>query len=103
MIRFLGGLAVLIGCVTCLVADEYIGKVKSVEKDKSKITVTIDGKEVVFQVAKDPLVVNDKGKGVQGGILKVLPGSEVKIFTDKKDDKETATTIRVLAPPAKKK
>ncbi|MBL8799211.1 MAG: hypothetical protein JNM56_35320 [Planctomycetia bacterium] len=103
MIRFCGGLVLLVACVTCLVADEYIGKVKSVEKDKTKITVTIEGKDVVFQVTKDPLVVNDKGKGVAGGILKVLPGSEVKIFTDKKDDKETATTIKVMAPPEKKK
>jgi len=103
MIRFFGGLLLLVGCVSCLVADEYIGKVKSVEKDKTKITVTIDGKEVMLQVAKDPLVVNDKGKAFPGGILKILPGSEVKIFTDKKDDKETATTIKVMAPPEQKK
>lgn len=103
MARFFGGLVALIACVSCLVAEEYIGKVKSVEKDKTKITITVDGKDKVIQVTKDPLVVNDKGKAFPGGLLKILPGSEVKIFTDKKDDKETATTIKVMAPPEKKK
>lgn len=95
MIRLAMGLMALITCVGLVLAEEYQGKFKSVEKDKSKITITIDGVDKTFLVTKDPLVVNDKSKAVPKGLLGIKPGTEVKVFTDKKDDKEIATTIKV--------
>lgn len=95
MIRFVGGLAALILGVGLVLAEEYQGQFKSAEKDKSKITITVDGTDKTFFVTKDPLVVTDKSKAVPKGILGIKPGTEVKVFTDKKDGKEIATTIKV--------
>jgi hypothetical protein len=96
MLRFLASFCALLIGVGLLLADEYQGKFKSVTKDKMKITVTVDGVDKTFTVSKDPLVINEKNKAVPKGVLGIKAGSDVKISTDKKDDKETATTIRVL-------
>ena len=93
--------ALLIFCGS-LIADEYKGKVKSVDTDKNKVTLTVDDKDKTFNVDKDPLITNDKGKTVPGGLSAVKVGTEVVIFTDKKDGNESVTTFKVGALKKKK-
>src|SRR5262245_27359420 len=86
-------------CAAVLLAEDYDGTVKNIAKDKTTVTITVDGAEKTFDFSKDPLVVDAKGKAVPGGLPNVKPGSEVKLYTDKKGDKEIVTTLKVLAPP----
>jgi hypothetical protein len=102
MLRLLGALLALVCCVGLTIADEYDAKIKSVDADKSKAVVTINNQDKTFELAKDPLIVNDKGKNVPGGLKALKAGTEVIIFTDKKDGKETITTFKVKVLPKKK-
>jgi len=103
MLRLLSAAAALLFCVGVLVAEEYQGKVKSIDLDKKKAVITINDKDQTFDVSKDPLIVTDKGKNVPGGLKALTPGSEIVIFTDKKDDKEIITTFKVSMLAKKKK
>src|SRR5262245_32882594 len=105
MLRLLCAAVALLVCVSALVAEEYEGKIKSVDVEKGKAVVTINGSDKTFDITKDPLVVTDKGKNVQGGLKGLTPDSEVLIRTDKKDEKEIITTFKVskLAPKKKAK
>ena len=103
MLRLLCGAAALLICVGGLIAEEYQGKVKSIDIDKSKAVITVNGTDQTFSMSKDPLIVTDKGKNVPGGLKALTPGSEVVVFTDKKDDKEVITTFKVSMLAKKKK
>jgi hypothetical protein len=86
-------------CTAVLLAEDYTGLVKNVAKDKTTVTIAVDGADKTFDFSKDPLVVDDKGKPIPGGLPNVKLGSEVKLYTDKKGDKDVVTTLKVLAPP----
>jgi hypothetical protein len=105
MLRLLAITGILVGLlvgVGFVLADEYEAKVKSIEIDKGKATLTINSQDKVFEMTKDPLVVTDKGKSVPGGLKSLKAGAEVLIFTDKKGDREIITTFKVKALPKKK-
>jgi Cu/Ag efflux protein CusF len=77
-------------------ADEYKGKIKSVD-DKS-LTITVDGKDVKVDVSDSTAVVagkDGKEKPVKGGLKSLKEGAEVFVKTEKKDNKEVATQIKV--------
>jgi hypothetical protein len=96
MLRLLSALSALLIFTSFLLADDYQGIVKSIDKDKNTVTLMIDKEMLTLEFSKDPLVLNDKGKGLQGGIGGVKPGWEVKVFTDKKGDKDIITTLKVV-------
>ena len=96
MLRLVSALSALLICTGFLLADDYQGIVKSIDKDKNSITLMIDKNLLTLEFSKDPLVLNDKGKALQGGVGGVKPGWEVKVFTDKKGDKDIITTLKVV-------
>src|SRR5262245_21897087 len=96
MLRLVSAPSALLIFTRFLLADDYQGIVKNVDKDKNKVTLMIDKEIITLEFSKDPLVLNDKGKALQGGIGGVKPGWEVKVFTDKKGDKDIITTLKVI-------
>lgn len=103
------GLALVAGIV---LADEYKGVVKSVDKDKNAITITVDDKDVTLTVAADAKIVKTNKKGEEKDIKTGLKGVEkdrnVTITTDKKtekvDDKDVTTeTVNKIVVGTKKK
>ncbi len=109
---FLSALSALVLCAGVSLADEIKGKVKSVDADKNTITVTVGDKDQTIPIAKDAEVFS-LGKGKKGqpgpkvavtdGIKGVKEGTDVTLTTEKKDDKDTVTAIKVEAPAKKKK
>ena len=97
MFRLLIAATALLISAGALLAEEYKGTFKSIKDDK--ITITIDDKDKTFPLAQDPLVVSDdnKAKAVKGGLKSVKAGTTVTIITEKKDDTETAITVKVKA------
>jgi hypothetical protein len=105
-----GVLVLLFGANTAW-SDEVKGKVKSVDADKSTITVTVDDKDQTFTVAKDAKVYSLVGKNakkaqpqdIAGGLKGVNQGVDVTLTTEKKDTKETVTAVKVEGLMKKKK
>ncbi|HEY1376434.1 MAG TPA: hypothetical protein VGF55_06550 [Gemmataceae bacterium] len=64
--KLFGTLAVaVVLCVGAVLADEIKGKVTKVDQDKKQVTVTVDGKEMTYDLADDckyPMA----GKGKEG-------------------------------------
>ena len=90
-------------------SDTYKGKVKSVDADAKTLVVTVDGKEQTFEVPKDVKIFTvGKAKKKQpppeivlSGLSALAVGNEVTVTTEKKDDKDVVTGIKL--EPAKKK
>src|SRR5436190_19714476 len=92
-------------------AEELKGKVKSVDAEKSMITVTVGDADRTLQVSKDVKVTHRVGKNekkaksedLPGGLGALTAGTDVTLTTEKKDDKETVTEVKVdgLAPKKK--
>jgi hypothetical protein len=108
-------LALMLG-VAVTAADELKGTVKSV--DKNTITLTVDGKVTTFDVSKDAsfvttsTVAGKKGKTMEkatpidGGLGGVKAGATVTVLTEKIEDKESVTSVKVsdsIAAAQKKK
>lgn len=94
--RILCSLFVLALSFGIAIAEDYKGKIKSVD-DKS-ITITVDGKDVKVDVTDATAVVagkEGKEKPVKGGLKSLKEGAEVMVKTEKKDNKEVATQIKV--------
>jgi hypothetical protein len=106
-------------CFTVVVADDYKGKVKTVNADTKSLVITItDGDKTTdktFEVPADAKIYTTaaKGKGgkgkkkggevlIEGGLSGVKVDSTVTVTTDKKDNKETVTAVKV-EPMGKKK
>src|SRR5437899_11627918 len=93
---------VLLLTLNVALCDTYKGKVKSVDTDAKKLVVTVDDKEMTFDVPKDVKIFS-VGKAKKGqtppeialsGLSALGPGNEVTVTTAKKDDKDVATGIR---------
>jgi hypothetical protein len=90
---------------------EIKGKVKSVDADKNTITLTVDDKDQTIDVDKDAKIysLGRKKKGqpapevALSGLRAVLANANVTITTEKKGDKEVATSIKVETARKKKK
>lgn len=104
-------LLALFAAPSLLRAEEIKAKVKSVDADKSTITITVDDKDQTLDVAKDVKVTHMVGKNekksqsedVAGGLGGLTAGTAVTLTTDKKDDKTVVTQIKVDGLTKKKK
>src|SRR5947209_20453334 len=112
MLRLLlSGLCVLVLAAGALRADDVRAKIKSVDADKSTVTVTVDDKDQTFSVAKDAKITHLVGKkpkkatseDLPGGLSGLSEGNDVTLSTDKKDGKDVVTAIKVEGLTAKKK
>jgi hypothetical protein len=93
-----------------LLAEDYTGKIKSLDVKKRELTVTADGKDLTFPIDKDASVFYEakpKKKGqpgglepVPGGLGALKAGNDVTITTEKKGDAETVSLIKLESPLA---
>src|SRR5947209_4054330 len=108
MIRVLvGALVVGLLAVGAATAEELKGKIKDIDKAKNTITLTVDGKDTTYTVGKDASFVtvslekgkkgkvNEKLTPIDGGINGIKAGTEVTVLTDKQDDKDVITSVKV--------
>ena len=113
----LASVAALVLGVSAGSAAEFKGTVKVADKEKNTVTITVDGKDQTFTLGKDASIVNVKtvmGKknktseevtAIENGLDGLKKDAKVTILTEKQDDKEVATSIKVTdgATDAKKK
>ena len=102
--KLLGALVASVVLVGISFADEYTAKVKSVDTDKQTITFTVGDKEMTLPVSKDAEIysVGRAKKGqpapkvpVAGGLGGLKEAQDITVTTEKKDDKETVTAIKL--------
>jgi hypothetical protein len=118
MIRVLvGALVVGLLAVGAASAEELKGKIKDIDKAKNTITLTVDGKDTTYGVGKDASFVtvslekgkkgkvNEKLTPIDGGLDGIKAGTDVTVLTDKQDDKDVITSLKVSdgKPAAAKK
>jgi hypothetical protein len=72
-----------------LLAAEIKGKIKSVDADKSTITVTVGDKDETFTVAQDAKI----SVGTVKDVKDLKPGANVTLTTETKGGKEVVTAI----------
>jgi hypothetical protein len=89
--KFLCAAFVCLLSVGFALADDVKGKVKSVDPDKSTITVTVDDKDQTLPVSKD--VKLSLGKKVKE-LKDIKVGADVVLTTSKQDDKDVVTEIK---------
>ena len=86
-----------------LLAEEIKGRLKSVDADKSTLTVTVDGKEREFKITDDTKILNPKGGEVKQRLRAKAfqnPGANLIIKTDKKDGKEVVVEVKLAGKKA---
>ncbi|MCE9566437.1 MAG: hypothetical protein K8U57_30810 [Planctomycetes bacterium] len=121
MIRLMSGAVLaLFVSVAASSAEEVKGTVKSVDATKNTIVVTVAGKDTTLPVSKDASVVTvtivpgkknkttEKLTPIENGLTGVKAGANVTLLTDKVEDKDTVTSVKVsdgkaAVPPKKKK
>ena len=95
-------------CLSLAVADEFKGKVKSVDPDKNTITVTIDGEDKTFKVNDDTKIVRkgkDGDKDVKDGLKNEKAwkrGPNVIVTTEGDSPKGKVKEIRIVGGKKKK-
>src|SRR5262245_44201064 len=111
MKRLVALAAVVVLGLGVALAEEYKGKVKSVDVENNKFVVTVDDKDQTITATKDTEYYTQKRakKGqpgqkvpVEGGIKGLKEGQNVTVTTEKKDGKETATSVKVERQRKKK-
>ena len=108
MLRMLS-LAVLFLATSAVSAETIPGKIKSIDTDKSTITIVVDGQDKTFTVDKASKIFQlGKTKkqptvDVPGGLSGLKEGQPVVLTTEKKDDKDIVTQIKLEEAAAKKK
>jgi len=102
----------LLGVAGKAPAEEIRGKVKSVDSDKSTITLTVGEDTRLFRLATDAKVVGLYGKklkkatvrDVDGGLRGIKEGADVTITTAEADKSSTSQVkVEDLQPKVKKK
>ena len=86
-------------------AETYNGKVKSVDSDKNTITVTIGDADKTFTVDKDAkltTVGKKKQETPLAGLSAIVVDRTVTLTTEKKEDKEVVTAIKMDGKKKKK-
>ena len=103
------GIFVLLVGAGGVFVGEAKGKLKSVDADKSTLTVTANDKVTSYDVSKDAKVIKVMGRGkkatletVKDGLKGVTSGSEVILTTEKKDDKDVVTQVKIEGGKRKK-
>ncbi len=110
MLRTLGlAVAVVLIAVCAADADTVPGKVKSIDTDKSTITITVDGVDQTYTVEKESKVWQPgktkkaPAQDVAGGLGGLKEGQPVVLTTEKKDAKDVVTQIKLEEAATKKK
>lgn len=102
--KFAASVVAVLVCCGFAMSEDVKGKVKSVDAEKNTIVVTVGDKDMTYTVAADAKIVTvakgKKGKpGVETPLADGLKGlkadTEVTLTTEKKDDKETVTGIKL--------
>jgi hypothetical protein len=96
MLRSLSAIGLLLVFGLALLAAEYKGKVKSVDRDKKTLTVTIDDKEKTFNVGEDVKVIRGEKevkKKLQSKVFDKNP--TVTLTTEGEGDKEVLKEIKI--------
>ena len=94
-----------------LQAEEIKGKVKSVDTDKSTVTITVDDKDQTLDVPKEAKIIRMVGKNekkampedLPGGLGGLKAGTAITITTEKKEEKDVITQIKLDGFTKKKK
>jgi hypothetical protein len=101
MRTFVSAAVALVLCAGSLSAADYKGKVKSVDTDKSTITISVDGKDMTFTVAKDAKFTGGKkiaeqlsAEGLKHPVL-AKTGKKAATVTITSEDGKVATAIKV--------
>jgi Cu/Ag efflux protein CusF len=78
-------------------ADEYVGTIKKIDATTKTLTVTVDDKDKDFVIGDDTKIVSPKGTDLKGGLKskQLKDGVNVSVTTEKKDDKEVVTFVRL--------
>ena len=102
-----GVFAVLVCVVSSLSADEVKGTVKSVNPSQSTIVLSVNGKTITYKVSKDASVVSvatvmdkknkatEQVKSIDNGLAGVKMGATVTVLTDRVDEKEIVSSVKV--------
>jgi hypothetical protein len=100
--RLVSAVLVMLMFAAFLIAAEYKGKITKVDAENKKITVNIDGKDQEFTVTKDTKILSSKGNELKGGLKskafgpkRLEKGIQATITTEKKDDKEVVTEVKL--------
>jgi hypothetical protein len=96
-----------------LPAEEISGKIKSVDPDKSTLTLMVGDAGRTFSVPADAKITGLFGKKIKkavtqdvpGGLRGLKPDATVTLSTEMKDGKEVVKQVKVdgLSPKIKKK
>jgi len=81
-----------------LLAEEIKGKVKSVDADKSIMTVTVGDKDQEYKICDDTKIVGPNGQALKDGLKAKLfsrAGVPVVITTEKKDGKDVVKEVKI--------
>jgi Cu/Ag efflux protein CusF len=107
---FAGTVLVALVCAGSLPADEITGKVTKVDAQKSKVTLSVDHKDMTYEVAKDVQVLALVGKGSKAtfqpnpdGLKGLQEGTNVKLLREPKNGKDLITEIKIITDMPKKK
>ena len=111
MIRsVLAGVLLLFLSLNLVLADTFKAPVKAVDEDKRTVTVDQDGKDVTYNLAKEPRIYSvskskKKGNAVQETSIPLTAtvGKSVTVTTDKVDGKEVVISIKLEMDAKKKK
>jgi hypothetical protein len=96
MIRSLSAMALLLLFGLTLLAAEYKGKVKSVDRDKNTITITVDDKDMTFNVSDDARVIRGEKEVKKKLKAKVFDNNpSVTLTTDGEGEKEVVKEIKI--------
>jgi hypothetical protein len=103
MRKLFGVLALaLVLCFGAVLADEVKGRITKIDPDKKEVTVSVDGKEMVYKVDDDAKL--PEGKGGKATTLKGLArrvekagekGVKATLTTKKEGGKEVVTEIKL--------
>jgi hypothetical protein len=92
-------------------AEEIKGKVKSVDLEKATITMEVGTSEQVFPIAADAKFLGQFGKkakkattqAIAGGLKGIKEGAVVTVTTEKRDEKEVVSLLKVEGLQVKEK
>jgi len=99
MRTFVCALATLLVLGVSLIAAELKGTIKSTDKDKKIVTISVDGKDTEVSITDDTKffqndkAAKDRDKAVER-LYKAKEGTKITVVTEKKDGKEVATEVR---------
>jgi hypothetical protein len=96
MLRSLTGICLLLVCAMTLLAAEYKGKIKSVDRGKNTITITVEDKDVTLPVSEDVKVSRGDKELKKKLQSKAFDKNRyVTVTTQGDGDKEVVKEIRI--------